>query len=361
VVNNFGVANNGDSNTVIQGSDLRGALAVINGTGADIVYIDGSSVGIAIGGPTIIVNGDGGSRVRLTTYSGPSYAGGAVVDQGTTLYGALTVVSGIGFRGVGIPDEVVFSKTDVKGAVNLASLSGDSKTDIGKDDPTTKSDLGSDVVVGGPVTVNRGPGLDLFTMKNSNAQWGLTIANNNGAPGQTDGSSTTIVNSKIGTIPPPALGIGLNITGDDGPDSITITDTIVGGAAVFNLNLAGGGLQNTVALISDLLPNTQRTSFGALAINGGNDPDRVTISKIDVALSTNILLFGAADYVNVDYLQTGTASAPLSRLLGVVNVDGGLPGAPDPDTLEYGRTLPPVAFGLVWAPLIVGFGAVNVG
>ena len=292
-------AANGDSNTTIQGSQLRGALSITSGTGNDIVEIDGSTMGSAAGAATNINLGDGGSRVRFVTYSGtPS----AVSGQNTTLYGPLNVVSGNGFIGVGLSDSVVFAGTEVKGPVTIGSVSGDSSTIVGV---PTSSSLGSDVTVGGPVTVARGAGYDSFDMESSSAPWGLAITN--GAAGQTYGSSTKIINSQISTFPPPVATTGLTVIGDDGPDSVVITDSKVGNAVVL---LLGNG-DNSVAISTDAAPNAQRTTFGSLRIITGSGSDQVTIGKTDVTVSTVIQTGDGQDTINIDYQQTGTVAAPL--------------------------------------------------
>ena len=239
---------NGDSNTTIQGSQLRGALTITNGSGANITEIDGSTVGNDAGGATAITNGFGGNRVRFSTNSGfPS----AVAGSGTTLYGSLTITDADGYIGVGITDAAIFTGTDVRGPVAISSGNSDSSTVMGN--PLPGSTLGSDVTVGGPVTVNHGAGFDSFDMESSSAQWGLAI--NNFAPGfisDTYGSSTKIVNSLISTISPPAPGTGLTIWGDSGPNSVVITDSKVGGAAFISLGSGlPGDADNTVAISTD--------------------------------------------------------------------------------------------------------------
>lgn len=410
VDNNVG-GSNGSSRTYFYGCDLRRGLAIANGVGEDIVYIDGSRVGIANNGATTINNGDGQNKVRFSTYIGYSYTGNTnAAGLGGTLYGDLTIISGVGLTGR--TDAAVLTRLDVKGRVAISSTSGASSTAIGDESgivgTNNGSTLGSSVTVGGPVTVSRGPGYDVFSMVESTAQWGLSITNNVGAPGHTEGSSTTINKSSVGTIPLPIVNPGLAITGDDGVDKIDITDTSVGGGAVINtndgadqvtitrtpiaantitlngititcangadvvkitdspiagaavINLGGvdGSTINKVTLESTLGLGTQRTSFGTLVINGGAGQDQVWISKIDVAISTTIQLGDEVDYVNIDYGKTGSSSAKLSSL-GITIIDGGLPNVPgvDPDELDYG----PIGglYNIQWASAaITNFGTV---
>jgi hypothetical protein len=337
VANNAGGAN-GDSNTTIQGCQLRGPLTITNGTGADIVDIEGSTVGSATGLATVIDNGDGGSRVVFTTYAGTPNASGQTT---TTLYGPLVINSGAGFIGVGIADTVVFTGTEVKGPVTIASASGDSKTVIGN--PLPGSNLGSDVAVGGAVTVVRGQGFDSFDMESSSAKFGLAITN--GVAGQTDGSVTKIVNSQVSTYPPPVGTVGLTVIGDDGADTVTITDSQIGNATV----LALGNGDNQVTLNSTALSNTTRNSLTFLTIVTGDGNDSVTIQKTDVTVGTDIVLGRGQDTVNVDYQGSATPTVPLSHLLGVVTINGGdpdpvtgIPPAPETDLLEFASS---VVFG----------------
>jgi len=239
-----------------------------------------------------------------------------------------------GFIGVGIADTVVFTGTEVKGPVTIASDSGDSKTVMGN--PLPGSNLGSDVDVGGPVTVTRGDGFDSFDMESSSAKWGLSITN--GAAGDTDGSETKIVNSQVSTYPPPVPTSGLTIIGDDGADIVTITNSQIGGAAVLQL----GEGDNQVTLNSTGLPNTTRNVIAFLDIDTGGGNDSVTIQKTDVTVGTQIDVNAGSDTVNIDYQGSGTTAAPLSHLLGTVTIDGGepdpltgVPPAPETDLLEY--------------------------
>ncbi len=325
---------NGDSNTTIQGSQLRNSLTISNGAGANITEIDGSTIANDTGGPTVITNGFGGNRVRFSTNSGfPS----AVTGTGTTLYGSLTISDDSGYIGVGITDAAIFTGTDVKGPVTITGADSDSSTVMGN--PLPGSTLGSDVTVGGPVTVSHGAGFDSFDMESSSAQWGLSITDYTAITDRY-GSSTKIVNSQISTISPPAAGTGLTILGDDGPNNVVITDTKVGGLAYLHLgDELPGDADNTVAISTDATPNVQRTSFGSLEIHMGGGDDHVNLSKTDVALTTLIDLYGGQDTVNIDYQQTGTAAAPLSRLVGPVAINGGAPGLPFPgtetDLLQY--------------------------
>lgn len=322
---------NGDSSTTIRGSQLRGSLAISNGVGADLITIMGSTIGSSAGGATTIDNGDGGSRVTFTTYSGTANATG---QSTTTLYGSLAINSGEGRIGVGIADTVVFTGTEVKGPVDIASDSGDSKTVMGN--PAPGSNLGSDVAVGGPLTVTRGEGFDDFDMENSSAKWGLEITN--GAPGDTDGSQTKIVNSQVSTYPPPVPTVGLAIIGDDGADIVTITDSQVGGTV--DLQLAGG--DNQVTLSSTGAQGTTRNVIAFLNIETEDGSDSVTIQKTDITVGTAIDLGDSSDTVNIDYQGTATPSVPLSHLFGTVTINGGdpdpltgVPPAPETDLLKY--------------------------
>ncbi len=332
VLNNNG-GSNGDSNTTIQGSQLRGSLAITNGTGADLIDMEGSTVGSSGGGATTITNGDGGSRDVFTTYAGIPTASG---QNTTTLYGSLSIQSGAGYIGVGIADTVVFTGTEVKGPVSISSASGDSKTVMGN--PLPGSNLGSDVVAGGPVTVTHGQGFDSFDMETSSAKWGLSITN--GVAGQTNGSVTKIVNSQVSTYPPPVLTSGLTVNGDDGADLVTITDSQIGGATVLNL----GNGDNQVTLQSTALPNTTRNTLTSLSITTGTGNDSVSIQKTDITVSTLISLGAGQDTVNIDYQATATPAVPLSHLLGPVTINGGPPAAPETDLLEYASA---VQFGSI--------------
>ncbi len=348
-VDNNNGGSNGDSNTTIQGCQLRGSLTIANGTGADLIDIEGSTVGSSAGGATTINNGDGGSRNVFTTYAGTPNASG---QNTTTLYGPLSIASGTSFIGVGIADTVVFTGTEVKGPVVITGASGDSKTVIGN--PLPGSNLGSDVAVGGPVTVVHGQGFDEFDMESSSAKWGLAILN--GAAGQTDGSVTKIVNSQVSTYPPPVLTSGLTVVGDDGADVVTITDSQVGGPTVLNL----GNGDNQISLISTALPNTTRNTLTSLTITTGDGNDLVTIQKTDVTVSTDIILGDSQDTVNIDYQGSATPAVPLSHLLGTVTINGGnpdpvigIPPAAETDLLEYASVVQFGALNFVSVKVIV--------
>ena len=86
---------------------------------------------------------------------------------------------------------------------------------------------------------------------------------------------------------------------------------------------------------------------------GGGD-DKVTMSKTDVALATDIEMYPGQDTVNIDYQQTGTVAAPLSRLSGPVTINGGSPGPTfgtvETDLLEYA---PGVTFGSLTTTSII--------
>ena len=312
--NNMG--SNGDSNTTIQGSQLRGSLVITNGTGADLIDIEGSTVGSSAGGATQISNGDGGSRDVFTTYAGTPNASG---QNTTTLYGSLSINSGAGYIGVGIADTVVFTGTEVKGPVTITSASGDSKTVIGN--PLPGSNLGSDVAAGGPVTVTRGQGFDSFDMESSSAKWGLSITN--GAAGQTDGSVTKIVNSQISTYPPPVLTSGLTVNGDDGADLVTITDSQIGGATVLNL----GNGDNQVTLQQHRVAE-HYAEYAHLPGDHHGNRQRLGEHSEDRHHRPNQHQLGRGqDTVNIDYQATATPTVPLSHLLGTVTING---GDPDP-------------------------------
>jgi len=313
----------GGSNTRIQNSNLDGGLVITNGTGDDIVTVQGCK----IVGDTTVTNADGRSRVIFTLWNGssPINLGGE-----TILVGNLTINTNT--TDPAFLDTASLTGTKVQGTVAINNPgSARTQTIIGQDPQditppvnTTPSSLGTDVVTAGPITVTNGTGYDSFLMLQSTAQWGLTI--NNGAAGFL-GSDTVITDSRISDFP--IAVVGLNITGDAGNDNVTITSTTVGQTTTINLN---NGV-NTVNLAKGA--SGLASQFDTLVINGGNDKDLVNIKQTSVRVRTAITLLGGIDDVWID-AEPGQAAPPtFSQFVGPLVIDGGNPpGTPDPDTLR---------------------------
>jgi hypothetical protein len=244
----------------------------------DFVNIEDSDIAKATGAITTINNGPGGSRVTFTTTD---------PNVGNTVYGALNILNGA--NPIGVPglmqldDFVSFNNTNVWGAVlvnNDVVGGGDTRVAV-----LDNSMLGSNINTGGPLLVINGAGSDNFQMDSSMAYFGVSIMH--GLPGQYFGSTTTINNSEIGTVPiacTPSGGcatIGLTIQGDDGNDNVDITDSTIEGPVV--INLLDGLLQSIDLLRNSPLQQLQIVTLGGLdtvTIEGTDTVDQVLVQPI---------------------------------------------------------------------------------
>lgn len=164
VIGDTSVTNNaGGSNTLIDSSDLQGggalggALAISNAAGDDIIQIQGASqFGAGVfppGDVVVIANGAGASR---TTFTGNSRTFGDVdITNGDN--GPFTL------------DIVTFNGAEVMGTVTVANADGDTEVTV------QDSQLGTDLVNGGPMIVRNDDGSDMFTMQDAEIFWGLWI------------------------------------------------------------------------------------------------------------------------------------------------------------------------------------------
>ena len=327
-INNTNDANNdgpfnGDSNTTIQGSVLREDVNITNGNGDNLTNIAGTTIGVDNDGDTTIVNGDGRERVTFTTYAATQTYSGI---GGNVLYGELNVTSGDSQVGLGIDNTVTLTNTQVMASVNLTGGTGDSQTYIGT--PAPGSQLGADINAGGPVTIAHTGGYGMLDMENSTAQFGLSFSN--GTAGTTDyGSNVKILDSQIGTTPPPYAQDGLTINGDDGNNTVLVQDSQIDNKVQVTL----GDGDNNVTFSGTA--NATRTTMAELDITTGAGEDAITLSKITVIGNTNIETHDASDLINIDYQAAGTATFKLSQLMGTVTVNGGNPTNPVTNTLEY--------------------------
>ena len=179
-------------------------------------------------------------------------------------------------------------------------------------------------------------------------------------PGWEDaGGATAITNGFGGSrvrfstnseFPTAVTGTGTTLYG---PLTITDADGYIGVGITAAAIFTGTDVRGPVTISTDSA-TAQRTTFGALTILMGGGDDHVNLSRTDVALATDIEMFPGQDTVNIDYQQTGTASAPLSRLSGPVTIAGNSPGPTfgtvETDLLEYA---PGVTFGSLTTTSII--------
>jgi hypothetical protein len=321
VLNDAG-GGDGPSKTLIDNSHIGGDNATTfylsNGYGDDVVQIqNGSQFGngnypFANVCAIAIYNGDGGSRTSFA--SDVKVFGCALIENGANL-----------------PlqqDIVTFDRVEVVGSVWNCDGGGDSlvsvtNSKIGTQLVSTATTVCGDAVlvpVGGPLAVFNGAGVDQFAMQGSEVPWGLYIdndASNNDGCHSAWGSTTAIETSKIGTRP---LGPGLQgldpslpeaalvVNGDNAADSVTVTDTVIGGAADLR-GLHDGN--NTVSL--------QNTAMDSLWIAGGAGNDKVTLNSVIIPVQVDVRLDAGADTLRI---LAGSVLPDL--LLGYVVLDGGM-------------------------------------
>lgn len=302
----------GDGTTLITSSNLQSTTTVTNGPGNDVFQADLASTfgaGIlpavppaaALATVLTINNGTGGARTSFvgTATQMPVVFGGIDINNGAALTAILNITE--------------FIQARVLGEVEVNNADSDTQTLV------TNSHLGSQLVNGGPVSVENNAGFDTFNMSGSQIPFGLFVDNNAADSSAAWGSTTTITTSQIGSRPlsssPPfgAPGDSFVLAGDNGSDLISITNNVV---FSFNVNLLGlfNG-NNSVTIDSSSM---QGLSF----LTGiGNDTLRLLGATIPVFINAS---FGSG--VDTLELRRSTSVAVLTLpdpLLGLLTFNGG--------------------------------------
>ncbi len=313
-----GVSGNGDSKTMIQDSELEGTLEIFNAFGEDINDIQGSRIAQAlfarpsdpvINPAVIIDNGDGGSRTTFTRgrdplgLGRPTIFGGIDISNGSTAFGQLDIVT--------------FNDTDVLGGVDIDNGAGDTEVIV------VNSELGTDYLdagsggYGGPVFVVNGDGYDEFTMRSSEAQYGLLLDNNGFGlppipPIQVWGSNTVIEDSMIGDHPlcDQILGAALLFFGDLGNDTLNVSGSTISGE--FSAYLFDGNDQ----------VSTMNTVIASLTLLGDAGDDMVHLENTTVHAAIDVSLDDGVDTLEL----RGTTRLPSPLVAAMFVLDGGLGG-----------------------------------
>ena len=305
----------GSTSTILRRVEILKQLTITNGADLDTITIEDSNIDWATELGTTINNGPGGSRTQFASTGA----------WGNTLYGPLTILNGenpIDVPGLQqLDDLVTFDKTTVAGAVLIDNDGGDSRVSVSND-----STLGSNINMGGSLTLQNGAGVDMFEMKNSEATFGVSIdydydSSPTAPPLNMYGSTTTIYDSIIGC----CLGSssGLLVLGDQGSDTVEITESTIDGTVT--LKLYDG---NNRVLIEENAP------IQGLTIMTGAQVDKVTIRGtaairqvvmiplIELGDSNDTLLLEHVQFLGDGTLDgQGGAADDLQDLLDVIYSD----------------------------------------
>ncbi|NUQ61195.1 MAG: hypothetical protein HUU20_01835 [Pirellulales bacterium] len=278
-------------------------------------------------GSLILNNNGGGSMITmgpLPTHGGP-----------LQVYGRLEINNGANIAGV--IDFVSIDQIDVTEGVLVDNDGGPGGSNVTITNSHLGTDLGSGAVIGHPVVVANDLGQDLFRMESTDAPWGLFITHEYVAipPVGTEGSSTTVLDSNIGTrlggptnglpgwLPAAvtaafvaagyAAGDALLIQGDQAAagnrDTATVSGTQIGGRV--RVELYDGDNDFTIAqgaaaapiFISGLFYNTAGNTLAAPDAVG-TGVDHVTISDIQFisGFSPSLQIFMGASADELDLL-----------------------------------------------------------
>ncbi len=315
VVNNVGVGT-GDSMTTIDnsilqaGGPLQFGLSLTNGSGKDILSVQGNSqfgTGSFPGlQPLISINnGAGGSR---TTFTGASDVAGPGT---TTVYGDVLIDNGL--NSPTKLDIVTFNTVNVLGSVTVNNSDGTTQTMV------LSSTLGSHLApnLGGPLTINNGSGHDQLTITGTNLPYGLVVDNDVVAGGASNfGSTTAITTSRIGSHPNGPMLPGtkdvLIFSGDNGNDTFALNAAVLGGG--LNLTNLFNGSNEIQIINQSIVPS--------LVIVGGAENDRVILNDSSFLISVDIRLNAGSDTLQV--IDVDPATEWPSPLLGRLVLDGGL-------------------------------------
>lgn len=292
----------GDTKTTIVNSELRGAggFNLINGPGEDITQIEGASTfGTGIfPGPAIVTiqNGWGGSR---TTFTGDA-----------TVYGSVSIGNGDNPAGL---EFVTFNNAQVLGTVNIHNGSGNTVTTV------QNSQLGTHMTLGGPLTIDGAVGQDAVIIQDSEIPWGVAINADPITPlGGVGGSAIDIRNSEIGTrllgpLLPLFPAAGLVIQTDNGTDTISVTESVIGGNVLINPTIVA-----PLSVIDGINEVLFRDTVigGGFTYNGGAGEDSLLIDGVTVPVMFTVVLDAPAGSSGVDLLEIRNGSILPDLLLG---------------------------------------------
>jgi hypothetical protein len=246
-------------------------------------------------------------------------------------------------------DIVSFSSANVFGSVSISN-SGTAATQTF----VTNSQLGTQLLQGGPLTLRNGTGADLFSMSGvSSIPFGALIDHAALGPATaTFGSNTTITagavigNNPFGTAIPGQPGIALAVSGDWGVDAVAITGATFGAGINLGTSLGNTGLlngNNTVALSGTTINNGGLDVTLTPAATGDNT---ITLTN-SVMAALHVILGSGIDHLSI---FGGGVAAALSVQMGL---------GTDLVELRDGTTAPSPPNPLVWLNLIDGQGGVD--